>query len=46
MIHGREGRMAAKLERTNTPGVFRRHRAECARGGRCDCPYVIAWRHR
>jgi integrase len=36
----------AKLERTNTPGIFRRHAADCDREGRCDCPYVVVWRHR
>jgi integrase len=38
--------MAAKLERTNTPGIFRRHTADCDREGRCECPYVVVWRHR
>jgi integrase len=38
--------MAAKLERTSTPGVFRRHSKTCERRGRCDCPYVIVWRNR
>ena len=38
--------MAAKLEKTATPGVFRRHAKSCARKGRCDCAYVIVWRHR
>ena len=38
--------MAAKLERTSTPGVFRRHGKTCERRGRCDCPYVIVWRNR
>ncbi len=38
--------MAAKLVKTNIPGIYRRHAAGCARGGRCDCPYVIVWRHR
>ena len=36
--------MAGKLERTDTPGVFRRHRKGCGRAGRCDCAYVIEWR--
>ena len=36
--------MAAKLVKTNIPGIYRRHAAGCARGGRCDCPYVIVWR--
>jgi hypothetical protein len=38
--------MAAKLERTNTPGIFRRHAKECPRGARCDCSYVVVCRHR
>ena len=38
--------MGAKLERTNTPGIFRRHQGACRREGRCDCSYVIVWRHR
>lgn len=38
--------MAAKLEKTGTPGVFRRHAGECARKGRCECSYVVVWRHR
>ncbi|MGI8903182.1 MAG: tyrosine-type recombinase/integrase [Solirubrobacteraceae bacterium] len=37
--------MPAKLDKTNTPGVYRRHAAGCARG-RCDCAYVVIWRHR
>jgi len=36
--------MAAKLEKTNTAGVFRRHAADCERGGRCGCAYVTTWR--
>jgi integrase len=35
----------ATLTKTATPGVFRRHRKGC-RGGRCDCAYVVMWRHR
>jgi integrase len=38
--------MAAKLEATSTPGIFRRHRQGCRREGRCDCSYVTVWRHR
>ncbi len=38
--------MAAKLEQTNTPGVFRRHASDCPRQGRCECSYVVVWRHR
>src|SRR5262245_50255066 len=37
--------MAAKLDKTNTPGIYRRHRKDCGRG-RCDCAYVVVWRHR
>lgn len=37
--------MPAKLERTKTPGIYRRHVADCD-GGRCGCPYAIVWRHR
>ena len=36
--------MAAKLERTGTPGVFRRHVKGCTRSDRCGCPYVTTWR--
>lgn len=35
----------AKLTKTSTPGIFRRHMKDC-RGGRCDCAYVVVWRHR
>lgn len=38
--------MAAKLERTATPGIFRRHQGGCRRDGRCGCAYVVEWRHR
>ena len=37
--------MATKLEKTTTPGIFRRHATACERG-RCSCPYVVVWRHR
>jgi integrase len=37
--------MAAKLERTKTPGIYRRHATGCERG-RCDCAYVVIWKHR
>lgn len=37
--------MAPKLERTRTPGIYRRHFTDCG-GGRCDCPYVVVWKHR
>lgn len=35
----------AKLTKTSTPGIFRRHTKDCG-GGRCDCSYVVVWRHR
>ena len=35
--------MATKLERTNRPGIFRRHVKGCP-GGRCECAYVTTWR--
>jgi len=34
-----------KLTKTGTPGIYRRHTKRC-RGGRCDCSYVVVWRHR
>lgn len=34
-----------KLKPTSTPGIFRRHVKGCG-GGRCDCAYVVVWRHR
>ena len=37
--------MAAKLTKTTHPGIFRRHAKDCT-GGRCDCAYVVVWRHR
>lgn len=36
----------AKLAKTNTPGIFRRHAKECSGRGRCECAYVVVWRHR
>lgn len=38
--------MAAKLETTGTPGIFRRHAKGCDRRGRCECSYAVVWRHR
>jgi integrase len=35
----------AKLTKTNTPGIYRRHKGGCG-GGRCDCAYVVTWRYR
>ncbi len=37
--------MAAKLAKTGTPGIYRRHAKGCE-GNRCDCAYVVVWRHR
>lgn len=39
----------AKLTKTSTPGIFRRHRNNCTKRtgrSRCDCPYVVVHRHR
>lgn len=38
--------MATKLERTGTPGIYRRHVGTCDRSSRCGCSYVVVWRHR
>jgi integrase len=38
--------MPKKLDRTNTPGIFRRHTKACDRNGRCECSYVVVWTHR
>lgn len=38
-------RDARKLEKTRTPGVYRRHKDGCPRG-RCGCPCVVVWRDR
>ena len=35
-----------KLEKTKTPGVYRRHAGGCGRRGRCSCPYVVRWKER
>lgn len=35
-----------KLVKTSAKGIFRAHRKSCERRSRCDCPYVIVWRHR
>jgi integrase len=40
------GRQSLKLEKTATPGVYRRHAASCSRKGKCSCPYVVVTRHR
>ena len=36
----------AKLTKTKTPGIFRRHWTGCDGTGRCECAYVAVWRHR
>ncbi len=36
----------AKLTKTSTPGIFRRHKQGCDGMGRCECSYVVVWRHR
>jgi integrase len=36
----------AKLTKTSTPGIFRRHKQDCDGKGRCECAYVVVWRHR
>lgn len=35
--------MAAKLTKTSTPGIYRRHAKDCDRAGRCDCSYVVVY---
>jgi integrase len=35
-----------QLARTSTPGIYRVHGSRCDGTGRCNCPYVITWRHR
>ncbi len=32
------------LEKTGTPGIYRRHAGACKRNGRCRCPYVVRWK--
>ncbi|HXW58112.1 MAG TPA: hypothetical protein VEJ23_01410 [Solirubrobacteraceae bacterium] len=32
------------LEKTATPGVYRRHAGGCTRKRRCRCPYVVRWK--
>ena len=36
----------AKLTKTSTPGIFRRHVTGCESSRRCECPYVVVWRYR
>lgn len=35
-----------QLAKTSSPGIYRSHGNRCDGQGRCDCPYVIIWRHR
>jgi integrase len=35
--------MSARLDRTKTPGIYRRHRAGCDGEGRCACAYVVIY---
>ena len=37
---------ALKLDRTSTPGIYRRHKSSCPRKGKCDCQYVVVTTHR
>jgi hypothetical protein len=32
------------LERTKTPGIYRRHAEGCKRTRRCECPYIVRWK--
>ena len=36
----------AKLTKTSTAGIFRRHAKDCDGRGRCECSYVLVWLHR
>jgi integrase len=36
----------AKLTKTSTAGIFRRHAKGCDGRGRCECSYVLVWLHR
>jgi integrase len=33
-----------KMEKTGTPGIYRRHTNSCKGGRRCGCPYVVRWK--
>lgn len=35
-----------KLTTTKYPGLYRRHGRECDGNGRCECGYVVRWKHR
>lgn len=41
-----KGETMTQLARTSSPGIYRAHGTKCNGTGRCDCPYVIMWRHR
>jgi integrase len=43
---GKKEAMMAKLAKTSTAGIFRRHAKGCDGKGRCECSYVLVWRHR
>lgn len=34
------GREPEKMEKTKTPGIYRRHRRSCSGGQKCGCPYL------
>ncbi len=38
--------MAAPMEKTRHPGIYRRHVKDCSRNGRCDCSYVVVSEHK
>jgi site-specific recombinase XerC len=33
-----------KLQKTGTPGIYRRHAGGCKGNGRCRCPYIVRWK--
>jgi integrase len=35
--------MDAKLTKTSTPGIYRRHSKSCGRAPRCSCSYVVVY---
>lgn len=38
--------MAAKLTKTSTPGIFRRHAKTCSGRNKCDCSWVVVSRYK
>src|SRR5262245_7586683 len=32
------------LEKTRTPGIYRRHASGCKGRKRCGCPYIVRWK--